>query len=364
MSTASLFSVPSDRPTISFELYPPRSAKGALTLQRTVGELAAVQPDFFSITYGAAGKTRDASRDLIRQILADTEVTPIAHLTCVGASQEELRGVITDLLDEGVRDFLALRGDPPAGEADWQPHPEGLQRSSELVRLLRKMESERFGTTGEAAALTEVATAPGASSPAGPVQPVEGTGGVPVSPGSSARTDLPHPQQGGSSGPHRINPLSISVAAYPGGQHDVTGQPVVSENDVKAMLEKQAAGADFAITQLFFHAGHYTELVRRARDAGVHIPIVPGVIPLTDAKRLRRLEELTGVPVPQWLLDLLEGAPDEREAYRRGLAASRELLAEVIDAGAPGLHIYTFNKAAPALDLLDGAGLRPAHSLS
>lgn len=309
MSTASLFSVPLDRPMISFELYPPRTPKGEASLQRTVGELAAASPDFFSITYGASGSTRATSRELIRRILAETEVTPIAHLTCVGASEEDLGEVVGDLLDGGVRDFLALRGDPPEGQPDWRPHPNGLSRASELVELLRRIEAQRFGT--------------------------------------DHRSD-------------RRSPLSISVAAYPGGRHDVTGQPVVGVNDVAALLAKQEAGADFAITQLFFDVGNYTELVERARDAGVHIPILPGVIPLTDPSRLQRLSGLTGVPVPTDLLAHLESADTEAERYRRGLRASVDLLREVLDAGAPGLHVYTFNSSHAALDLLDGAGLRGA----
>lgn len=307
MSTASLFSVPTSQPTVSFELYPPRSAAGAEKLRRTVAELAAVQPDFFSITYGAAGKTRDTSRELIRQIITDTEVTPIAHLTCVGADRDELREVIDTLLADGVRDFLALRGDPPAGASEWTPDPDGLSRASELVQLLRQVEAERAGDPG--------------------VQ------------------------------------LSISVATYPGGLRDTAGNPVVSDDDVAALLEKQRAGADFAITQLFFDAGNYAALVSRARDAGVHIPILPGIIPITSASRLKRLEELTQVPVPSQLLAALTSAPDADEAYRRGLAASRRLLTEVLELGAPGLHVYTFNSARPALDLLEGAGLRPSHAV-
>lgn len=309
MSTASLLRVPSDRPTISFELYPPRSEKGERALVRTLAELAAAQPDFFSITYGASGSTRETSRELIRRVVTETEVTPIAHLTCVGASAADLRGVIEDLLDEGVRDFLALRGDPPAGESDWEPHPQGLTRSSELVRLLRTIEAERFGD-------------------------------------ASATTG-------------KVNPLSISVATYPGTLRDKTGNPVVDPRDIAALVEKQAAGADFAITQIFYDAEHYAQLVERARAAGVHIPIVAGVIPQTDPRRLRKLEDLTGVKPPGSLLARLENASSQQEAYRIGLQASAELIKDILQAGAPGLHVYTFNAAGPALDMLHQADLRP-----
>ena len=309
MSTASLFRVPLDRPTISFELYPPRSQKGERTLRRAIAELAAAEPDFFSITYGAAGSTRETSRELIRRILQETEVTPIAHLTCVGASETELRGVINDLLDEGVRDFLALRGDPPAGQPDWQPHPHGFTRASQLVRLLRSIEAERFGT--------------------------------------------------GTPGSDHGSPLSISVATYPGGARDAGGNAVVDPRDVASLVDKQEAGADFAITQIFYDAAHYAALLEAARAAGVNLPILPGVIPMTDARRLRRLHELTGMEPPAELLAVLESAASPQQAYRLGLQATRDLLEDTLAAGAPGLHVYTFNSSAPALDLLYGAGLRP-----
>ncbi len=314
MSTASLFRVPLDRPTVSFELYPPRSPKGERTLRRTIPELAAAQPDFFSITYGAAGSTRETSRELIRQIIRETEVTPIAHLTCVGASEAELRGVINDLLDEGVRDFLALRGDPPAGQPDWRPHPDGFTRASQLVRLLRSIEAERFGTDSR-------------------------------------------------SGDH-ASPLSISVATYPGQARDAAGNAVVDARDVASLVDKQEAGADFAITQIFYDAAHYAELLQAARAAGVNLPILPGVIPLTDPRRLRRLHELTGMAPPADLLALLEDAATPQEAYRLGLQATRDLIEDTLRAGAPGLHVYTFNSSTPALGLLYGAGLRHAPVLA
>src|SRR5690606_27500747 len=183
MSTASLFSVPADSPTISFELYPPRTPKGERELPGTVAALAAVDPDFFSVTYGASGRTRESSGALLEHILTRTDVPAIAHLTCVGASEEDLDGVVRRLLDIGVRDVLALRGDPPEGEPDWRPHPQGYTPASELVQLLRRVEAQRFGTPD-------------------------------------------------GDGPR---PLSIAVAAYPGGTFDADGVPVVDPTTVQAL---------------------------------------------------------------------------------------------------------------------------------
>lgn len=308
MSTASLFSVPVDAPTISFELYPPRTPKGEHELPGAIARLASVQPEFFSVTYGASGRTRATSGALLAHIVENTDIAPIAHLTCVGASEEQLDAVVTELLRIGVRDFLALRGDPPAGEPDWRPHPDGLTSASDLVALLRRVEAREFpGTDGD-----------------------------------------------------ERSPLSIAVATYPGGTFDADGEPVVDPTAIEALLAKQEAGADYAITQVFYDPASYAAFVSAARDAGVRLPILPGIIPLTDPVRLRRLEALTGVEIPRTLLEVLESAATPEERYRRGLTASAELVRGVLDAGAPGLHVYTFNSAGPALDMLAEAGLRAA----
>lgn len=310
MSTASLFSVPTDAPTISFELYPPRTPKGERELPATVATLATVEPEFFSVTYGASGRTRETSGALLAHIVEHTSVAPIAHLTCVGASEQQLDDVVTELLRIGVRDFLALRGDPPEGEPDWQPHPDGLVSASDLVALLRRVEAREF------------------------------------------------PDAGGDG----RSPLSIAVATYPGGSYDDAGSPLIDPAAIQALLDKQEAGADYAITQVFYDPASYAAFVATAREAGVRLPILPGIIPLTDPRRLRRLETLTGVPIPRTLLEVLESAATPEERYRRGLAASAELVQGVLDAGAPGLHVYTFNTAGPALDMLEAAGLRAVPS--
>lgn len=296
-----------DRPTVSFELFPPRDVDAAPRLWATVRELEAAEPDFVSVTYGASGRTRETTRALVTRLLRETTLNPIAHLTCVGTSRAEVAAVVEEFLDEGVRAFLALRGDPPAGQADWRPHPDGVATAAELVALLREVEQRRC-----------------AGSPAQAVRA-------------------------------RVRPLSLAVAAFPRGNHATGG---TRQQDVQALLAKQEAGADFAITQVFFDAEAYLGLVAEARRAGVTIPIVPGIIPTTDPARLVRVQELTGVPVPRTLLDLLGSADDERERHRRGIRAGVDLVRAVLDGGAPGVHVYTFNKHEAALDLLEGADLR------
>lgn len=307
MTTADLFTHPLGRPTVSFEIFPPRTPAAADALWRTVQDLAAVDPDFISVTYGASGSTRDSSRGIVRRILRETGVTPVAHLTCVGASRAEVATLVGEFLDEGVRSILALRGDPPKDQPDWQPPADGLAYASDLVALIRELEADRVATPE-----------PGAPSSARP-------------------------------GPE---PLSVAVAAYPGG----TASPTRSR-DVAALLAKQEAGADYALTQLFYDPAAYAGLVHEARAAGVHLPIVPGVIPMTDAGRLQRLAGLTGVPAPVELLARLEAAETPAERHRIGIGATVDLAHAVLDAGAPGLHIYTFNRSDAALDLLEGVHL-------
>ena len=295
-----------DRPTVSFELFPPRNPDAAPRLWSTVRELETVEPDFVSVTYGASGHTRQTTRALVRRLLRETSLNPIAHLTCVGTSRDEVTTIVEEFLDEGVRSFLALRGDPPAGQPDWRPHPDGVHTAAELVELLRDIERRRCGRSAAQAVRA------------------------------------------------RVRPLSVAVAAFPRGNHATGG---TRAQDVQALLAKQEAGADFAISQLFFDAEAYLGLVAEARTAGVTIPIVPGIIPTTDPARLLRVQELTGVPVPDRLLDLLGSTDDPAERHRRGTRAGVDLVNRVLDGGAPGIHVYTFNKHEAALDLLDGADL-------
>lgn len=282
------------RPTVSFELYPPRTAAGSESLWLTIAELARAEPDFFSVTYGASGSSRETSRDVVRWILAHTDAPVVAHLTCLGAPQAEVRAVAGQLVEDGVRDFLALRGDPPAGVPDWAPHPQGLQRASELVTLLRDL---------------------------------------------------------GDDGGHE---LSIGVAANPWALRSAPGGTC---GDLQALRAKQDAGADYAITQVFFEVEDYTRYVDTARAAGVTIPLLPGIVPLHNPARLRRLQEISGVLVPPSVLERLDAEADDEARRSVGTVLGTELLEQVLAAGAPGVHLYTFNQHRASLDLLAGANL-------
>lgn len=300
------------RPTISFELMPPRRPEVAPKFWETARRLVATHPDFISVTYGAGGGDRDTARHVVAQLLKGTPVLPVAHLTCVGATREDVSSVIEDFFDAGVRTFLAVRGDPPKGQPDWQPPADGLHSSVDLIRLLKDVEHRRCAQD--------------------PATALRGA----------------------------AKPLTISVATFPNGNADAG---TTRRQEVVRLLEKQAAGASFAITQLFYEPESYTGFVEAARAAGVTIPILAGIIPTTDPRRLRRVHELTGVVPPSGLLAELDaltlddGSPDTEAQHEHGTEYSVKLAQAVLDSGAPGIHVYTFNKYRPALDLLSGVGL-------
>jgi len=285
---------------LSYELFPPRSPAAAESLWTTIGELEATDPDYVSVTYGSNGSNRSTAVDLVNRLVQETTLRPLAHLTCVGNSPQELAEIIGELLDVGVRGILALRGDRPKdGET---PPPGSLRYAQDLIELIRRVEQRRSALL------------------------------------CAGR-------------------VAVGVAAYPTRHPESPSEA----HDVEVLLAKQRSGADFAITQVFFHADQYRDLVTRARRAGVSIPIIPGVMPLTSLRRVQRLGDLTGVePCPD-LLDALGRADDGAASRRVGVAATVDLARAALDAGAPGIHLYTFNEHAAALEVLDKLGLwRPA----
>ncbi|WP_104164468.1 methylenetetrahydrofolate reductase [Arthrobacter sp. SX1312] len=282
-------------PALSYELYPPRNPVAEDSLWTTIRRLEDTQPDFVSVTYGAAGRNRDAAFTLLRRLLTETTLKPLAHLTCVGTSREELTEIVDRMIGGGVRGILALRGDMPDG---YGPDEDEVEHADGLVRLIRDVEARR---TAQLAA----------------------------------------------------GRISVGVAAY------ATRHPESPnlEQDIEVLLAKEAAGADFAITQVFFQPSDYSRLVTRARRAGVTIPIIPGVMPLTSTRRLERLSGLAGVDVDDALRSRLAAAGSDGERRRVGVAATVELARAALDDGAPGLHLYTFNEHAAALDVLDALEL-------
>jgi len=281
---------------LSYELFPPRSPAAAETLWTTIRELETTEPDYVSVTYGASGSNRDTAVELINRLLLETTLRPLAHLTCVGNSPQELAAIVGGLLDTGVRGILALRGDLPKDAS--APAAGSLRYAQDLIELIRRVEQRRSALLC-------------------------------------------------------AGKIAVGVAAYPSRHPESPSE----EHDVEVLLAKQRSGADFAITQVFFETRQYADLLTRARRAGVTIPIIPGVMPLTSLRRLKRLGELTGVePAPQ-LMERLAAAGSDLERLHIGVDATVDLANAALHAGAPGIHIYTFNEHQSALEVLDKLAL-------
>ena len=297
----------------SFELFPPRSAAAAHTLWDTIQQLAAVGPEFMSVTYGANGSSRESSLEVLRYILDETSVHPLAHLTCVGSSHFEANRLVREFLDAGITSFLALRGDPPSGAVESDHFLGDLGSASELVQLIHRVQTER----------AQYATLASRSA------------------------------SGGGAIPSSRQKVRVAVAAFPNG-HPRSKR---SNQDVDTLLAKQVSGATIAITQLFFHAEDYLGFLEEANAAGVTIPILPGLMPATTPARLERILELTGERRPEELSRRLHASESTDEQVAIGVEHAVSLCLEILAGGAPGLHLYTFNQHRAALSVLDGVGL-------
>lgn len=264
--------------SFSFEFFPPKDEQGEVQLWRALRELEPLRPTFVSVTYGAGGSTRDRTVGITQRIARETTMVPMAHLTCVGHSRDELRSVVGAYAAAGIRNVLVLRGDPPGGPGTpWTPTPDGLTYASELVALVRSL--GRF---------------------------------------------------------------SVGVAAFPEGHREAHSL----DDDVRVLAAKQEAGAEFAITEMFFRASDYFGLVDRARSAGVDIPILPGIMPITNLRQIKRMAELSGREVPAEVVARVarhEGDPDA--VRREGIQVASELCETLLAGDAPGLHFYTLNRS-------------------
>jgi methylenetetrahydrofolate reductase (NADPH) len=297
--------------TYSFELYPPRSAASELALYASLDRLVAASPEFIAVTYGASGSTRDASLGVLRHLLT-TPVAPMAHLTCVGWTYAEATRVIREFLDAGLTSFLALRGDPPAGMTEADDFLGDLTSAGELVQLIHRVQAERA-----------------------PFSQVDVPG-------------FPHAKRLSTG-----KKVTIAVAAFPNGHPRSRSV----EQDLDTLLAKEAAGANLAITQLFFHAEDYLRFVEQARAAGVGMRILPGVMPILSSARLHRMIELTDERMPEDLLARLRAAGTPEAAYAVGIEHALGLASDLLAGGAPGLHLYTSNKHEAVLTVLNGVGL-------
>jgi methylenetetrahydrofolate reductase (NADPH) len=297
----------------SFELHPARSARISAQLPDRIRRLVAAGPEFVSVTYGAGGSSQDASLDVLKHVIAaHPEVRSMAHLTCVGSTVQQASDTVRTFMDAGVTSFLAVRGDLPAGASE-DAFRGDVRTGSELVQLIHAVQAQRTPWR-------EIA--------------LPGTPGITLDPDGRER-------------------VVIAVAAFPNGHPSSR----TAQQDIDTLLAKQAAGANLAITQLFFHADDYFRLVERARAAGVEFPILPGLMPVTSPAGLARSLELSGEPVPSELAIALDVEPTADGQREIGIDYTARLAQRLIEGGAPGIHLYTRNLHEVPLAVLERSGL-------
>ena len=293
----------------SFEVYPPRNPELRDALHATILELAASGPDFISVTYGAGGSSRDATLECVKFILENTDVEPMAHLTCVAESYQGANELVRTFLDAGVRSFLALRGDPPEGTQEGEDFLGDLGSAAELTQLIHRVQAER--------------------------EPF-------------VFVEEPRWHAGATRLSQQREFVRIGVAAFPNGHP----QSRSKTQDIDVLLAKEAAGANLAITQLFFHADDYLSFAQKAREAGLTMPIIPGIMPVISPGRLRRMIEISGEDMPSDLEIALEIEPTPEGQREIGVEHAANLARELMAGGAPGIHLYAFNQSGPVLDVL------------
>lgn len=274
-----------DKAVFSFEFFPPKTDKGAENLMRTVADLKeALAPDFVSVTYGAGGSTRERTLEVVTNIQGDLGLTAMAHLTCVASTEEEICEVVGRLIGNGVDNVLALRGDPPDGQASFTATEGGFAHASELIEYLEDNYQ-----------------------------------------------------------------LDIGAACYP--ENHVESPS--AEDDLKWTRAKVESGAAFLVTQLFFDDQLYFRYVERARAAGIDVPIVPGIMPITNVAQVERFTKMCGASIPAELQERLDRVREDPAAVMAtGIEHAITQCRDLLEGGAPGIHFYTLNKSHATRSIL------------
>ena len=288
----------SGSPTFSFEFFPPKTPEAAETLYQTIRELEAYMPHFVSVTYGAGGSTRELTHDLVERIQTTTKLDPIPHLTCVCHKEEEIDAILTRYAKTCIGNILALGGDPPRG-CSYDKSGDTFQHASDLVKFIR-----RFNESGA------------------------------------------HPDPRG---------FGIGVAGFPEG-HPSTPNRLLEMDYFKAKIE---AGADYVVTQLFFDNRDFYDFRERCALAGINVPIIAGIMPITSMAGFKRMADLAGGSrYPAKLLRALNRCEDDTEMVRRvGVHYALEQCHDLLDNTVAGIHFYTLNRSDATRVIFDSLGI-------
>lgn len=284
------------KPTVSFEFFPPKTAESQEQLYTTIRDLEKIHPNFVSVTYGAGGSTRELTHELVLRLKTSSTLDPIPHLTCVGHTESEIAAILERYAAAGVSNILALRGDPPRDQPDYDHSRDTFPQAVDLVRFIKKFSG--------------------------------------------------HPDKRG---------FGIGVAGFPEG-HPATPNRLIEMDYLKSKVD---AGADYICTQLFFDNHDFYDFRDRCALAGIEAPIIAGIMPVTSLSSMKRMAELAGGSrFPAKLLKALQRANGTPEAVREiGLHYATEQCADLLDNGVAGIHLYTLNQSTATREICQRLGL-------
>lgn len=293
-------------PTLSFEFFPPKTAEASEALYETISELEAYEPSFVSVTYGAGGSTRELTHDLVVWLKTTTSLDPIPHLTCVCHQESDIESILGRYAEEGVGNILALGGDPPRDLKNYVKANDAFQQAADLVRYIK-----RFSGSGK------------------------------------------HPDHRG---------FGIGVAGFPEG-HPATPNRLKEMDYLKAKVD---AGADYIVTQLFFSNDDFHDFRDRCALAGIDVPIIAGIMPVTSTKGMERMADLAaGARFPAKLIRALRRAGDDADSVEKvGIHYATEQCSDLLAHDVAGIHFYTLNKSHATREIYANLGLRAARPVA